>query len=93
MKQIGMIIFFAVVLFVYALLNYYVIRRGWLALHASESWRYPFLTIALFCAVAYPGSRFLEHTSLRLVDNAPALYWRLLPRFRGLDVLLYARHR
>ncbi len=73
MKQTGLIIFLTIALTLYTLLNFYIIRRGWLALHASGHWRLIFLVSIVACAAAYPLSRFLEHSALRMLAN-PVLY-------------------
>lgn len=54
-----MAFFFIIVLAIYALLNVYVIGRGWQALAASGAVRWVFLALAAYGFLAFPLSRIL----------------------------------
>ncbi len=60
MKHTGFIIFFSIVLSLYGLLNFYIIRRGLQALPATGWPRHWFIYIMLILVLAYPLSRILE---------------------------------
>lgn len=60
MKHTGFIIFFSIVLSLYGLLNFYIIRRGLQALPATGWPRHGFIYILLILVLAYPFSRLLE---------------------------------
>lgn len=55
-----MIIFLLIVLSIYSLINFYIIRRGWQALQGTGTLRYVFLAIFLFLVLSYPAARFAE---------------------------------
>ncbi len=60
MKQTGFIIFFSIVLSLYALINFYIVRRGLQALPAGDWPRSLFLWGMLLLILAYPAGRILE---------------------------------
>lgn len=60
MKQTGFFLFLSVVLTVYALVNFYIIRRGWQALPAGSIAKPIFLVSMLFLILAYPLGRICE---------------------------------
>lgn len=65
MKHTAFLLFFSVVLIIYSLINFYIVRRGWLAFSGLGRLRTVFLVAMLLLAIAYPLSRFLEHSALR----------------------------
>ncbi len=54
-----MLVFFLIVLGVYTLLNFYIIRRGWQALAPRPVGRWVFVGIAAYLFLAFPLSRIL----------------------------------
>jgi predicted MPP superfamily phosphohydrolase len=65
-----MVIFIAVALAVYALINYYVARRGGQALSAHPAARTVFIVLYIALAVSYPASRILRG----LAENVPTVW-------------------
>jgi len=65
MKHSAFLLFFGIVFIIYSLVNFYIVRRGWLAFSGSCRLRTVFLVVMLLLAIAYPLSRFLEHSALR----------------------------
>ncbi|SYZ74729.1 Metallophosphoesterase [Candidatus Zixiibacteriota bacterium] len=66
MKNPGFMIFFAIVLTIYALVNFYIFIRGWQAIPRGSVVRIYYLAIFLFVALSFIAGRFLEraHPSL-----------------------------
>ena len=62
MKHSGIIIFLSIALTLYALMNFYIIRRGLQALPAQGWPRALFLVLIITLASAYPLGRWLEST-------------------------------
>lgn len=62
MKHTGFIIFFSIVLVLYSLINYYIIRRGLHALPAHGWPRHLFLVTVILLAAAYPLGRWAERS-------------------------------
>ncbi len=60
MKQNGFILFLAIVLTIYALVNFYILRRGWQALPPTGLLRPLFLGVMLFLVLSYPLGRICE---------------------------------
>ena len=56
-----MIIFLAVALSVYSLINFYIGRRGWQAWTGAGLPGWIFIGVIVFMVAAYPLGRFLEH--------------------------------
>jgi predicted MPP superfamily phosphohydrolase len=69
--------FFITVLGVYALLNFYVIRRGWQALAGTRTGRWVYLAIALFLVLSFPVSRL----TARLLPQLPTTFLSYLGAF------------
>jgi hypothetical protein len=64
MKNFGFIIFFSIVLLLYALINYYIIRRGFSVIPQGSSLRMWLIIGVSFLAVAFLAGRFLERVSV-----------------------------
>jgi predicted MPP superfamily phosphohydrolase len=64
MKNFGFIIFFLVVLVLYALINYYIIRRGLSVIPQGSSLKTWLIFGVSFMAVAFLAGRFLERVSV-----------------------------
>lgn len=64
MRKTGFIIFFSVVLLIYASVNYYIIIRGLYLLSYGSSTRTAWLIIILMAAVAFPIGRLLERATV-----------------------------
>ncbi|PLW99693.1 MAG: metallophosphoesterase [Marinilabiliales bacterium] len=64
MKNFGFIIFFSVVLVLYALINYYIIRRGLSVIPQGSSLKTWLIFGVSFMAVAFLAGRFLERVSV-----------------------------
>ncbi len=64
MKNYGFIIFFSIVLVLYALINYYIIRRGFSVIPQGSSLRMWLIIGVSFLAVAFLAGRFLERVSV-----------------------------
>jgi hypothetical protein len=64
MKNYGFIIFFSIVLVLYALINYYIIRRGLSVIPQGSSLRMWLIIGVSFLAVAFLAGRFLERVSV-----------------------------
>jgi predicted MPP superfamily phosphohydrolase len=54
-----MLVFFLIVLGVYSLVNFYIIRRGWQALAPLAAGRWVFVGVAVWLFLAFPLSRLL----------------------------------
>ncbi len=61
MKQTNFIIFFSLVLIIYAIVNYYVFRKGYLALPETGSILLTYVFLFWFLAISYLGGRILEN--------------------------------
>lgn len=64
MKNFGFIIFFSIVLVLYALINYYIIRRGLSALPEGSPMKMWIILGVSFMAIAFIAGRFLERISV-----------------------------
>ena len=64
MKNIGIAIFFSIVLLLYALINYYIIRRGLQVVPQGSNLRTILIIAVSFFAVAFVAGRFLERVSV-----------------------------
>jgi len=64
MKNFGFIIFFSIVLVLYALINYYIIRRGLSVIPQGSSLKMWLIFGVSFMAVAFIAGRFLERVSV-----------------------------
>ncbi len=62
MKNSAIIIFLSIVLILYTLLNFYILRRGWQAF-AGANYRTLLFAVFLAGALSYPAGRFLEQLS------------------------------
>jgi predicted MPP superfamily phosphohydrolase len=60
MKNISFIIFFAIFLFIYATINFYIFRRGLAALQDAGIYRTIFLYLFIILVLCYPLGRLLE---------------------------------
>lgn len=60
MRTISFIIFYSIVLTLYALINYYIFIRGWQALPAGSRGRSIYLALFLFLSLTYIAGRILE---------------------------------
>jgi predicted MPP superfamily phosphohydrolase len=60
MKNYMFLIFFSIVFIIYALVNVYIFRRGYLALAETGIYRTIFLYSFLFLVLSYPAGRILE---------------------------------
>lgn len=67
MRHAGIVVFLLVVLSVYSLVNWYVVRRGWFALEGHRPAQRVFLALMLFLIAAYPLGRLLVNRA-----DAPA---------------------
>jgi predicted MPP superfamily phosphohydrolase len=73
MRKISFAIFFTVALSVYALVNFYIILRGWELLSAHPTLRVYGLILVLVMAVSFIAGRILERVSLTWFSTA--LVW------------------
>ena len=73
MRKLSFAIFFTVALSVYALINFYVILRGWELLSLHTALRTCYLAIAIVLAAAFIAGRILER--IRLTWFSTALVW------------------
>jgi predicted MPP superfamily phosphohydrolase len=73
MKNYGFIIFFSIVFVLYALINYYIIRRGLSVLPQDSSLRMWLIFGVSFLAVAFLAGRFLERVSVNWISST--LIW------------------
>jgi predicted MPP superfamily phosphohydrolase len=64
MKQSGFLIFFSIVLAVYAAVNYYIFIRGWQAIPRESVLRTYYVIIFIFIALSYIIGRILERIYL-----------------------------
>ena len=64
MKNLGMIIFFSIVIVIYGLLNYYIIRRGLSVMEPGSSFRNYWIWGVIILASAFIIGRFLERTMI-----------------------------
>lgn len=64
MKNFGFIFFFSIVFLLYALINYYIIRRGLSVLPEGSSIRLWLIYGVSFLALAFIAGRFLERVSV-----------------------------
>jgi len=55
-----MIVFLVIVLSIYALINFYIFRRGWQATMGMGTIQYIVLAVFLFLVLSYPAGRFAE---------------------------------
>ncbi|UCF64502.1 MAG: metallophosphoesterase [bacterium] len=60
MKNHSFLIFFSIVLFIYAVINFYIFRRGWLALQDAGIYRTIYLYLFIFLMLCYPLGRLVE---------------------------------
>ncbi|HTR81918.1 MAG TPA: metallophosphoesterase [Bacteroidota bacterium] len=69
MKRRNFVIFFSIVLAVYALINYYIFIREWEAASHLASWRGIFIAGFLFLSLSYIVGRMLERVRLSWFTN------------------------
>lgn len=69
MKTISFIIFFSIVLTIYAAVNYYIFVRGWQAIPQGSRYRIPYVIIFGLLALSYIIGRFLEKIYLSLLSD------------------------
>lgn len=69
MKTISFIIFFSIVLTIYAAVNYYIFVRGWQAIPQGSRYRIPYVIIFGLLALSYIVGRFLEKIYLSLLSD------------------------
>ncbi|TRZ90326.1 metallophosphoesterase [bacterium] len=69
MRTSKMIVFLLVVLGVYGLANFYILRRGWQALAGYPSQRIVFLVVFGLLILAYPLGRVMNGTSRGVVSD------------------------
>jgi len=60
MKNSMFLIFFSIVLFIYAVINFYIFRRGWAALQDAGIYRTIYLYLFIFLVLCYPLGRLIE---------------------------------
>lgn len=99
-RKMAFLIFFSIVLSIYALINYYIYVRGWQALPEGHSLRAWFPRVFLLLASTYVAGRFLEKAWLGNVSDilvwtgsfwlAAMLYFFLLVLFA--DLLRLVNH-
>jgi uncharacterized protein len=63
-RRIDFILFFSVVLSVYGLINFYIYRKGLLALPALPEIRWTYTFLFILIALAFIGGRMLERVSI-----------------------------
>jgi len=73
MRKAGFILFFSIVLLIYAAINYYIIMRGMNFFSAGFPLRTILLVIVLIAVVAYPFGRLLEQITVNPLTAA--LIW------------------
>ena len=64
MRKINFIIFFSIVLSVYALVNYYIFRTGWFALPPSFLLKTVYTILFLFIFSSFLSGRFVERRAI-----------------------------
>ncbi len=69
MRTMTFLFFFAIVLIIYSLANYYIFIRGWQALPQDSKVRIYYLTIFLILAASYIVGRVLEKIYLSVVSD------------------------
>jgi predicted MPP superfamily phosphohydrolase len=60
MRKITFITFFSIVLSLYGLINYYILRTGWFVLPSGSSLRTYYLVLYLIISLSFLAGRFLE---------------------------------
>ena len=60
MKNSMFLIFFSIVLFIYTVVNFYIFRRGWVALQEAGIYKTIYLYLFIFLVACYPLGRLLE---------------------------------
>ncbi len=85
MKTWNFLVFFSIVLIVYFLINYYIFKRGLLALSEAGIYRTLFFYFFLFLAISYPAGRILE----QFLRNSVSKYLIIIGAFY-LAVMIYA---
>jgi len=73
MKRINFVIFFSIVLAVYALINYYIFIREWEAGGHLASWRGFYVAAFLFLSLSYIAGRMMERVALTWLSSALVL--------------------
>ncbi len=69
MKRINFVIFFSIVLAVYALINYYIFIREWEAGGHLASWRGVYIAAFLFLSLSYLVGRLMERVALTWLSD------------------------
>ena len=69
MKRINFVIFFSIVLTVYALINYYIFIREWEAGGHLASWRGVYIAAFLFLSLSYLVGRLMERVALTWLSD------------------------
>jgi len=73
MRNIGFVIFFSLILVIYSLINYYILRRGLQAFSPDPAARKWIITIVIGVAASFVAGRFLERASVNWFSAA--LIW------------------
>jgi predicted MPP superfamily phosphohydrolase len=63
------IIFFSIVLSLYALINYYIFKSGWNAIPQNSIFKLSYIIIFLILSLSFIAGRFLERASLSLFSS------------------------
>jgi predicted MPP superfamily phosphohydrolase len=85
MKTWSFLIFFSIVLILYAAINYYILKRGLQALAEAGIYRTVFLYFFLFLMASYPAGRILE----QFFRNSVTEYLVIIGAFY-LAIMVYA---
>ncbi len=85
MRHAGIVIFLLIVLTIYSLVNYYIVRRGWYALEGRRTAQRVFLALMLVLIVSYIVGRLLVNR----VDWAAGLFLRVGSIYMALWVHLF----
>jgi predicted MPP superfamily phosphohydrolase len=85
MKTWSFLIFFSIVLILYAAINYYILKRGLQALAEAGIYRTVFLYFFLFLMTSYPAGRILE----QFFRNSVTEYLVIIGAFY-LAIMVYA---
>lgn len=70
MRKPTFFIFLSIVLLIYFAINYYIVRRGYMALNNQEILRRLFLPVFIFLVLAYPLGRLLQRFFQNIMIDA-----------------------
>jgi predicted MPP superfamily phosphohydrolase len=73
MKNSVMVLFFSVILLIYAAINYYIIHKGLLLIEPTNVWKPVFIATIIFLAAAFILGRLMERQNIHLL--AAILIW------------------